>query len=197
MNNGISVHILASLSWECGNVMKEQDHNYQMEDKNTPFPMPYFRAQWLGQFFSPGIFKGLIFSKQLLDTHIHTLRTWGFTTFHRQTAENLCHSSTHTWPDPTGRLTLQQCDSPHRALQTTLYIVPAQMLNHFHLCLPHSPSPAWWWSQTMHRFLFFLTAGEENYLKTSCKPCLHTLFISAQDILTFQERYECYWRLSN
>lgn len=124
MNNGISVHILASLSWECGNVMKEQDHNYQMEDKNTPFPMPYFRAQWLGQFFSPGIFKGLVFSKQLLDTHIHTLRTWGFTTFHRQTAENLCHSSTHTWPDPTGRLTLQQCDSPHRALQTTLYIVP-------------------------------------------------------------------------
>lgn len=139
--------------WKCNERARPQLSDGRQ--KKTQFPMPYFRAQWLGQFFSPGIFKGLIFSKQLLDTHIHPLRTRGFTTIHRQTAENLCHSSTRTWPDPTRRLTLQQCDSPHRALQTTLYIVPAQMLNHFHLCLPHSPSPAWWWSQTMHRFLFF------------------------------------------
>lgn len=44
MNNGISVHILASLSWECGNVMKEQDHSYQMEDKKNTVSNALFQS---------------------------------------------------------------------------------------------------------------------------------------------------------
>lgn len=80
--------------WKCNERARPQLSDGRQ--KKTQFPMPYFRAQWLGQFFSPGIFKGLIFSKQLLDTHIHPLRTRGFTTICRQ--QKTCATALHA-PD--------------------------------------------------------------------------------------------------
>lgn len=93
--------------------------------------LPYLGAQWLGQ-FSHSIFKGLIFSKQLLGTQPHPQQC-GDQCLWADERKLVSQLYTH-WPSPTWSLTPQQCPHSHRVLQLSSSSPPSTI---------HCPTPCY------------------------------------------------------
>lgn len=198
MNGSISVHILASFwVWKCNKRARPQLSGRRQKPL---LAVPSLGTQWLGQ-FSHDIFKGLIFSKQLLRYTRSPPRMWGSVFVGRQQKTSITALRTLTWP----HLKPYSTATSSFPLGTTAeFTQPSQ--DH---TLSHSGLHSRWpilicvcsithlHSGDLRPCTDFFNAEEENYLKMSSKLCLNTLFISAQDILTSQERCERYWRLSN